>query len=95
MEPLTLRGAFDLPAARALQADGYHVLVIGRRGHVEVAGIIEDLDHYDVIESADEVVSYPYGRLGIVCQTTASERRVETIKTVAITATIKQRLIMR
>src|SRR5438270_9757057 len=67
-------------AARALQAGGYHVLVIGRRGHVEVAGIVEDLDHYDVIESADEVVSYPYGRLGIVCQTTATERRVEPVR---------------
>ncbi len=46
-------------AARRLEADGYHVLVIGRRGHVEVEGIIEDLDHFDVIESADEVRSYP------------------------------------
>jgi 4-hydroxy-3-methylbut-2-enyl diphosphate reductase len=67
-------------AAQALQADGYHVLIIGRRGHVEVAGIIEDLNHYDVIESVEDVVSYPYGRLGIVCQTTATERRVEQIR---------------
>src|SRR5439155_5847461 len=43
-------------------------------------GIVEDLDHYDVIESADGVVSYPYHRLGIVCQTTATERRVEPIR---------------
>ena len=33
-------------AAQALQAEGYHVLVIGRRGHVEVEGIIEDLDRF-------------------------------------------------
>ena len=32
-------------AAQALQREGYHVLVIGRRGHVEVEGIIEDLEH--------------------------------------------------
>ena len=38
-------------AARSLEARGYHVLVIGRRGHVEVEGIIGDLEHSDVIES--------------------------------------------
>ncbi|MFI5458721.1 MAG: hypothetical protein ACHRXM_25105 [Isosphaerales bacterium] len=42
-------------AARALHAEGYHVLVIGRRGHVEVEGVTDDLEHFDVIESADEV----------------------------------------
>jgi 4-hydroxy-3-methylbut-2-enyl diphosphate reductase len=56
------------------------VLVIGRRGHVEVAGITEDLDHFDVIQSADEVASYPYSRLGIVCQTTATERQVAEVR---------------
>ena len=61
-------------AARRSQAEGYHVLVIGRRGHVEVEGITEDLDHFDVIESADEVTVYPSPRLGIVCQTTATDR---------------------
>jgi len=67
-------------AARSLQAEGYHVLVIGRRGHVEVDGITEDLQHFDVIESPDEVTSYPSLRLGIVCQTTSVERRVASIR---------------
>jgi 4-hydroxy-3-methylbut-2-enyl diphosphate reductase len=67
-------------SALALQAQGYHVLVIGRRGHVEVQGIIEDLDHADVIESADEVKLYPSTRLGIVCQTTAAPERVAAIR---------------
>jgi 4-hydroxy-3-methylbut-2-en-1-yl diphosphate reductase len=67
-------------AARDLQAEGYHVLVIGRRGHVEVEGIVGDLDHFDVIESVDEVGAYPHGRLGIVCQTTATERRVDRVR---------------
>ena len=67
-------------AAQKLQAEGYHVLVIGRRGHVEVEGIVGDLDHYDVIESVDEVACYPHRRLGIVCQTTATERRVAAIR---------------
>jgi 4-hydroxy-3-methylbut-2-en-1-yl diphosphate reductase len=67
-------------AAQALQEEGYHVVVIGRRGHVEVRGIVEDLDGYDVVETADEVRQYPHGRLGIVCQTTATERRVREIR---------------
>ncbi len=57
-------------AAQKLQADGCHVLVIGKRGHVEVQGIIEDLRSFDVIQSADEVRTYPHARLGIMCQTT-------------------------
>ena len=67
-------------AARSLDGDGYHVLVIGQRGHVEVEGITEDLDHCDVIESADEVTAVSFNRLGIVCQTTATERRVASIR---------------
>jgi 4-hydroxy-3-methylbut-2-enyl diphosphate reductase len=67
-------------AALALQAEGFHVLVIGRRGHVEVLGIIEDLDESDVIESADEVKAYSPTRLGIVCQTTAAPERVASIR---------------
>jgi 4-hydroxy-3-methylbut-2-enyl diphosphate reductase len=67
-------------AAQTLQEEGYHVLVIGRRGHVEVQGIIEDLDDYDLIQSADEVRHYPYRRLGIICQTTAPARRVQAIR---------------
>jgi 4-hydroxy-3-methylbut-2-en-1-yl diphosphate reductase len=67
-------------AACSLQRDGYHVLVIGRRGHVEVVGITEDLDQFDVIESADEVTAYTSSRLGIVCQTTATDRHVATIR---------------
>jgi 4-hydroxy-3-methylbut-2-en-1-yl diphosphate reductase len=72
-------------AARSLERDGYHVLVIGRRGHVEVAGITEDLDRFDVIESVDEVKAYPWARLGIVCQTTTTDRHVASIRN-AITA---------
>jgi 4-hydroxy-3-methylbut-2-enyl diphosphate reductase len=57
-------------AAQALQADGYHVLVIGRRSHAEVLGIVEDLDAYDVLESPQDAVEYPHAKLGLVCQTT-------------------------
>jgi 4-hydroxy-3-methylbut-2-enyl diphosphate reductase len=67
-------------AAQELVADGYHVLVIGRRGHVEVQGIIEDLYSFDVIQNAEEVKRFPYARLGIVCQTTTTARHVQTIR---------------
>ncbi len=67
-------------AACRLRDEGYHVLVIGRRGHVEVDGITEDLERFDVIESEDDVRHYPCTRLGIVCQSTATERRVDSIR---------------
>jgi len=67
-------------AARALEAEGYHVLVIGRKGHVEVEGIIGDLHDHHVIERAAEVERYPHRRLGIVCQTTMTEARVAAIR---------------
>lgn len=57
-------------AAMELQADGRHVLLIGKPGHVEVRGIVEDLDSYDVIAEADQVRCYESQNLGIVCQTT-------------------------
>lgn len=70
-------------AAQKLQADGYHVLVIGKRGHVEVQGVVEDLRSYDVVQSPDEVQRYPHRRLGIMCQTTTSGRLVAQIREVA------------
>ena len=63
-----VRRAHD--AAQSLLADGRHVLVVGKAGHVEVRGIVEDLYSYDVIETPDEVGCYESSRLGIVCQTT-------------------------
>jgi 4-hydroxy-3-methylbut-2-en-1-yl diphosphate reductase len=67
-------------AAQKLQADGCHVLVIGKRGHVEVQGIIEDLRSFDVIASAEEVRAYPHAKLGVMCQTTTPVRNAEEIR---------------
>ena len=53
-----------------LKAEGRYVLLIGKLGHVEVRGIVEDLDHYEVIADASEVRCYESQNLGIVCQTT-------------------------
>jgi 4-hydroxy-3-methylbut-2-en-1-yl diphosphate reductase len=57
-------------AAQQLQQEGFHVLVLGQAGHVEVRGIVEDLHSYSVVGSVDEIRTFPYPRLGIVCQTT-------------------------
>lgn len=57
-------------AAMQLQAEGRHVLLIGKHAHVEVCGIVEDLSAFDVIENAAEVRTYESRQLGIVCQTT-------------------------
>src|SRR5262249_34362998 len=67
-------------AAQVLQPEGYHVLVIGKPGHVEVEGIIQDLDSYDVLPGPDAVRRYPQRRLGIVCQTTSTTRNVEAVR---------------
>ena len=67
-------------AAQKLQEEGRHVLIIGKRGHVEVQGIVEDLSSFDVLQSADEVRAYSHARLGIMCQTTTPTRHAEQIR---------------
>jgi 4-hydroxy-3-methylbut-2-enyl diphosphate reductase len=50
---------------------GYHPVIIGLRGHVEVRGMTEDLDECDVVLSEEEVRSLrERPRLGVVAQTT-------------------------
>lgn len=66
-------------AAVGLSREGYHVLLIGRRGHVEVIGIIEDLASHDVVERSEEVTVYPFPRLGVVCQTTTPQSLAEEV----------------
>jgi 4-hydroxy-3-methylbut-2-enyl diphosphate reductase len=67
-----VRRAHD--AALTLRDEGRHVLVIGRRGHVEVTGLVEDLPSHDVIEREGDVRTYLHRRLGVICQTTTTER---------------------
>jgi 4-hydroxy-3-methylbut-2-enyl diphosphate reductase len=59
-------------AARALQDNGRFVLVIGRPDHVEVLGIVGDLERYEVVP--DSAASRDYGepRLGVICQSTTT-----------------------
>src|SRR5258708_20871071 len=65
---------FDL--ARA----GFHPTVIGKRGHVEVRGLIDDLPGASVIESEDDIHSLPImPRYGVVSQTTQPIDHVKTL----------------
>ncbi len=59
-------------AAQRLHDEGYFVVVAGKRDHVEVRGVIEDLEWFMVVESASEVERYDAERIGVVYQTTTS-----------------------
>ena len=65
-------------AVRALVRDGYHPVIIGQRGHVEVRGLTEDLEAFDVVlDEADVVALAPRPRLGVAAQTT---QPIETVR---------------
>jgi 4-hydroxy-3-methylbut-2-enyl diphosphate reductase len=66
-------------AARKLAADGYFVVVIGRPGHVEVQGIVEDLERFAIIQAPGEAARFPSDRIGIVCQSTTPPRTAEQV----------------
>jgi 4-hydroxy-3-methylbut-2-enyl diphosphate reductase len=64
-------------AVGALRRDGYHPVIIGQRDHVEVRGLTEDLDAFDVVlDEADVMALEPRPRLGIAAQTTQPIDRV-------------------
>ncbi len=51
--------------------DGYHPIIIGRRDHVEVRGMTEDLAEFDVLLSEEDVAALPERpKFGIAAQTT-------------------------
>ena len=68
-------------AHRALQqlvSEGFHPVVIGRRGHVEVKGLTEDLQTADIILNEEDLnVMSPRPRYGVIAQTTQPLMRVE------------------
>ena len=62
---------------RILVEDGFHPVVIGRRGHVEVRGLTEDLVDCDVVlDEADIDALLSRERFGVVAQTTQPIARV-------------------
>jgi 4-hydroxy-3-methylbut-2-en-1-yl diphosphate reductase len=65
-------------AINALRRDGYHPVIIGQRAHVEVRGLTEDLDDFDVVvDEADVRALDDHPRIGIAAQTTQPFDKVE------------------
>jgi 4-hydroxy-3-methylbut-2-enyl diphosphate reductase len=56
--------------ARGLHEEGYFVIVVGRKDHVEVKGITGDLERFAVVGQPEDVQSYSANRIAVVCQTT-------------------------
>jgi 4-hydroxy-3-methylbut-2-en-1-yl diphosphate reductase len=64
-------------AVAALVRDGYHVVIIGQRDHVEVRGLTGDLDDFDVVIDEEGVLTLEeHQRIGIAAQTTQSIEKV-------------------
>lgn len=58
-------------AVTALAGQGYHVVIVGQRDHVEVRGLTGDLDNFDVIlDDADVFALEARPRFGVASQTT-------------------------
>jgi len=67
-------------AVAALARDGYHVVIVGQRDHVEVRGLTGDLDCFDVVlEDADVVALLEHPRIGVAAQTTQAIEKVRHI----------------
>ena len=67
-------------AVAALMRDGYHIVIVGQRDHVEVRGLTGDLDRFDVVLNEDDVFALEeHPRIGIAAQTTQSVEKVRQI----------------
>lgn len=61
-----------------LVADGFHPVIIGKRDHVEVRGMTEDLAAFDVVlDEADVETLAGHSRMGVVAQTTQPIDKVQ------------------
>ena len=78
-----------------LQRKDYFVIVIGKRGHIEVQGIIEDLKQYAVVEYPEEVKNYAHARLGIICQSTTGPDRAEAVLSEIVTRNPGREILYR
>jgi 4-hydroxy-3-methylbut-2-enyl diphosphate reductase len=67
-------------AHRSLQklvAEGFHPVVIGKRDHVEVRGLTEDLAAFDVVLSVEDIANLrEHPRFGVMAQTTQPIEKV-------------------
>lgn len=74
-------------AVASLARDGFHPVIIGKRGHVEVRGLTEDLEDFDIVLSEEDIAALrPRERFGVAAQTTQPVERVR-----ALVALIRER----
>lgn len=56
---------------------GFHPVIIGKGGHVEVRGMTEDLENFDIVLTEEDVNALPErARFGVAAQTTQPIERV-------------------
>jgi len=68
---------FAHQAVARLVAQGFHPVIIGKRGHVEVRGLTEDLADFDIVLTEDDVAALrERPRFGVAAQTTQPIGRV-------------------
>src|ERR1700730_14138851 len=67
-------------AVMMLAREGYHPVIVGKRDHVEVRGLTEDLDDFDVVLDAGDVTRLDERpRFGVAAQTTQPIERVHAL----------------
>jgi 4-hydroxy-3-methylbut-2-en-1-yl diphosphate reductase len=65
---------------RKLVEQGYHPVVIGKQGHVEVRGLTEDFEQCDVILSDEDVANLrERSHFGVISQTTQPIQKVRSL----------------
>ncbi len=64
-------------AVQQLAREGYHPVVVGQRGHVEVRGLTEDLEQFEVVLTEEDVHQLvEQSRFGVMAQTTQPQDKV-------------------
>jgi 4-hydroxy-3-methylbut-2-en-1-yl diphosphate reductase len=64
-------------AVKQLVREGFHPIIIGKRDHVEVCGLTEDLAEFDVVLSEEDVLQLQWRpRFGVAAQTTQPIEKV-------------------
>ena len=64
-------------AVAALARDGYHLVIVGKRDHVEVRGLTGDLERFDVVLDDQDVFGLgEHPRIGVAAQTTQPLEKV-------------------
>jgi 4-hydroxy-3-methylbut-2-enyl diphosphate reductase len=67
-------------AVAKLVAEGYFPVIIGKQGHVEVRGLTEDLEDFDVVLSEEDILELKERpRFGVAAQTTQPIEKVRAL----------------